>query len=326
MGQRTPTETLFGIVTAFIEQRTWTQAALARRLETRTETIRTRLEELQAGGFKLQREEDRPHVYWSVPKDWFPGALVFKEDEAADLLRLIARAPRSKLRDKVIDLVAARLANVGQATPDVSAIGPTTMTHEEEDALSIVEDAARQRVPLKMRYFSASRRSESKRHASVHRVEVGARPHFIATCHRTGELRRFRVSNVLDAKLDPGEAFRDVAPEDLARFESESLAGFRSPGPKIKSAFFVRDPEAAWVAKNLPDEAIREEAAPGGARFAVETSALMVLARFVAGLGGAATPETPELAKAVRAIAEGALGNASGAKKPRAKPRIKLRR
>jgi hypothetical protein len=30
VGQRTPTETLFGIIAAFVEERTWSQAALAK--------------------------------------------------------------------------------------------------------------------------------------------------------------------------------------------------------------------------------------------------------------------------------------------------------
>jgi predicted DNA-binding transcriptional regulator YafY len=96
VGQRTPTETLFGIVAAFVEQRTWTQADLARKLETQTATIRRRLGELQAGGFKLERSEEPPHVYWSVPKNWFPGALPLQAEEVTDLLRLLARGPAER--------------------------------------------------------------------------------------------------------------------------------------------------------------------------------------------------------------------------------------
>ena len=90
VGQRSATETLFGIVAAFIESRTWSQADLARRLETKPETIRRYLGELRAGGFKVEREEDHPHVYWSVPSNWIPGALAFKAAEAQDLLRPVS--------------------------------------------------------------------------------------------------------------------------------------------------------------------------------------------------------------------------------------------
>jgi predicted DNA-binding transcriptional regulator YafY len=317
MGQRTATDTLFGIVAAFVEQRTWTQAALARKLEVGTETIRRRLEELSASGLTLHREEERPHVYWSVPKDWFPGALAFKADEAADLMRLVARAPRSRLRERLVSIVVGRLPNLGAAgaaaagAQGLDLVRAPALSPEEERALAVVEDAARQKIVLKMRYFTASRRKVTWREASVHRVEVGARRQFIATCHVHGELRRFRVSNVLDAKLDKGAAFRAVSKSALGRFEAESLAGYHADAPPVLCAFFVRDPEADWVSRNLPDDAIEEEPAHDGARFRVETRGLPVLARFVAGLGDAARPETPELAAEVARIARGALANAS---------------
>jgi predicted DNA-binding transcriptional regulator YafY len=186
VGQRSATETLFGIIAAFIEKRTWSQADLARRLETQPETIRKRLVELQASGFKLERDEDWPHVYWSVPRDWFPGALVFKQDEVRDLLRLMGRAPRGELWDRLIEVVASRLANLGHSsgTFDPEAVRPREVPADEERWLSLIEDAAARRVALKMRYFSASRRSESSRHVSVHRVDLGSHPHFIATCPR----------------------------------------------------------------------------------------------------------------------------------------------
>jgi predicted DNA-binding transcriptional regulator YafY len=310
VGQRTATETLFGIVAAFIEKRTWSQADLARRLETRPDTIRKRLGELAAAGFKLERDEDHPHVYWSVPKNWFPGALAFHADEVDDLLRLLAQSPRSKRRERVLAALLARLANLGNDAAkrfDASAVQALKIDPEEERTLDLVHDAATQRIALKMRYFTASRRDESWRHASVHQVDVGSRPQFIATCHRTGDLKRFRVSNVSDAKLDRNEPFRAADAGELARFIAESLGGFREAGAPVECVFFVRNPEAAWVARNLPDDRIAHESAPGGARFRVETPAVVHLARYVTGLGDAARAETPELRAAVAALARGAL-------------------
>ncbi len=314
VGQRSATETLFGIIAAFIEQRTWTQADLARRLETQSETIRKRLGELAASGFKLERDEEHPHVYWSVPQDWFPGALVFKPDEIEDLLRLIARAPRSELRDKFIDLVVKRLSNLGHSSKgfDPDAVRPPEVRAEEERWLALVEDAAAKRVALKMRYFTASRRSESWRHVSVHRVDLGPHPHFIATCHKANALRRFRVSGVSFADLDRGEPFRHVMPEELAAFDSESFGSFHEDGPVVRCAFFVRQAEAAWVARNLPEGRVTQEEEKDGVRFVVETTAVTLVARFVASLGAAARPETPALAEQVAAIARDAFANATG--------------
>jgi predicted DNA-binding transcriptional regulator YafY len=313
VGQRTSTETAFGIIAAFIERQTWTQAELARKLETRTETIRKQLAELQAGGLKLEREEDHPHVYWSVPKNWIPGALAFKADEARDLLRLIARAPRGTLRDRIVGLTVARLAHFRDKSTDYdpAAVRPTAITVDEERWLELVEDAAARKQALKMRYFSASRRHESWRHVSVQRVDIGSRPQFVAVCHQAQELRRFRVSNVLDAKLDAGEPFRPATAAALAKFDRESFGGYHDVGPLTPCAFFVRDPESAWVLKNLPDENIEHAPVPGGLRFSVETTAVATLARFIAGLGEVARPETPELSAEIRAIARAALTNAS---------------
>ena len=313
VGQRSTTETAFGIIAAFIERRTWSQADLARRLGTRVETIRRQLGELQAAGLKLEREEDHPHVYWSVPKSWIPGALAFNAEEARDLLRLVARAPRGALHARVVETTLARLANFGQATTDFdpAAVRPAAIPPEEEECLDVVEDAAKKKVTLKMRYFSASRRHESWRHASVQRVDVGARAHFVAVCHKSNELRRFRVSNVLHAKLDQGEPFRKATAAALAQFDRESFGGYRDDGPIVRCAFFVRDPEASWVEKNLPDDNIEHEPARGGTRFFVETAGVVVLARYVAGLGEVARPETPELAEEVATIARAALANAT---------------
>ena len=291
---------------AFVDQRTWSQADLARKLETTTETIRKRLGELQAGGFKLERSEDPPQVYWSVPKNWFPGVLPFKADEARDLLRLLGRARASDLRDRLRDVVVARLSNLGHVD-DIEFEDEAPANEHEDRWLSVVEDACRKKTVLKMRYFSASRRDERSRHASVHRIENGRHPTFIAICHISSSLRRFRVSNILEARLDPGEKLLPSSKADVERFESESLGGYRHEGPAVKCVFVVRSPESAWVVRNLPDPRITHAPADDGTRFEVMTSAIALLARFVVGLGGAAHAETPELEEAVHGLARGAL-------------------
>ncbi len=311
MGQRTPTETLFGIVAAFVEKRTWKQVELARRLTTKPETIRKHLMEMRAGGFKLEREEEHPHVFWSVPKNWFPGALLFKADEVPDLLRLLGRSPKSKGRDRLLEVVAERLQGVtGSQAKEPGGVHPPVVTEDEERWLAVMEDAVNAKAAVKLRYFTTSTRNESWRHVSPHRIDLGARPTLIATCHKAKALKRFRVSNVLDVRMDKAEAFRDVTQAALDELDQGSLGGFRQAGPKVACAFFVRDPEAAWVARNLPDEQIKHASADGGTRFTVVTPGVELLARYVAGLGAAARAETGELAAAVEKIARGALENA----------------
>ena len=99
--------------------------------------------------------------------------------------------------------------------------------------------------------FTANRGSEGTRYASVHRILLGPPARFVATCHRTGGLKWFRVENVSDAKLDTHEAFRDADPKTVDAHLRASLDGFHEGGPPQKHVFFVSNPDARWVARNL---------------------------------------------------------------------------
>src|SRR5580700_6801604 len=102
MGQRSRTETVAAVMAALLVRRSWSQAELAREVGVRTEALRTLLEELRASGVPLVSEKDHPHVYWSVPKTWFPGGVLFKQEDVPDLVRLFRRLPRSKARDRLL--------------------------------------------------------------------------------------------------------------------------------------------------------------------------------------------------------------------------------
>lgn len=293
---------------AFLEQRTWKQADLARRLEISTGALRKRLDEMAASGFPLARETDHPHVYWSVPKDWFPGGLLVKREEVPELLRLLGRLSKSKARDKLLE---AFLDRIPQPAPTAHVVAPAVSAREEQH-LAVVEDAARTRTPLRFRYFTASRGVEGQRWASVHRVFPGPPARFVATCHRSDGLKWFRIDNVSDATLDPAQGYRVAREEDVGAFIVESLDGYRDETKPATLAFFVRDPEARWVARNLMP-GMKAEDEKGGIRVTVRTSALTVVARYVAQLGEAADPETAALAEKVAEIARGALARATRA-------------
>jgi hypothetical protein len=85
-----------------------------------------------------------------------------------------------------------------------------------------------------------------------------------------------------------------------------SLDGFHQGGEPTRHVFFVSEPEARWVARNLMDGMACEDA-PGGIRVSVETSAVQRLARFVVGLGATAKALTPALEGEVMKLAKGAL-------------------
>ena len=309
MGQRSNTETLAAILKAFLDQRTWKQAELARHIDVQAATIKKQLEELQTCGVPLTSEREHPHVYWSVPKSWFPGGILFTGEQVTDLFRQLSRLPKSKARNQLIETVLKFLPagrGAGTGLIGASKVVPAATTEREEQFLPVIEDAAHGKVTLRFRYFTATRGTESFRHASVHRVTPGPPARFLGMCHRTGELKRFRVESVSDAKLDAAEAFRDVPEETVDAYVRGSLDGFHQGGQPLEHSFFVSNPDARWVARNLLED-MRSEDVPGGIRIRLETTAVQRLARFVVGLGGAAKPLSPALASEVALLARGAL-------------------
>lgn len=304
MGQRTATESIASIVQAFLTTRTWKQADLARRLEVGVPAIKRRLEELAASGMPLEREEDHPHVYWSVPKGWFPGGVLYAAEDVQMLLRQLSRLPRSKERERLLSVALGCVP--GTRSPADSLVVPEASGAEEKH-LRVVEDTAVRRTAIRFRYYTASRGSEELRWASVHRVIIGPPARFLATCHRSEVLKWFRVDNVFDAAADDSIPFRDAAPDAIEALLKGSLDGFYDArATPERHVFFVRDPDARWVAKNLL-EGMHATPAAGGTRITIETTAIDRLARFVVGLGAAVTAETPALREAVIAKAKGAL-------------------
>jgi predicted DNA-binding transcriptional regulator YafY len=307
VGQRSATETVAAIMQAFLSQRTWKQASLAEHLGLHVPALRKRLVELQDSGMPLSRDEEHPHVYWSVPRNWFPGGVLVPAEDVEPLLRLFARLPRGKDRDRLLAIAVRAISGPGKdAAGDVSGIVPPAAPPDEK-LLATVEDAARQKQALHFRYYSASRGALSLRHASVHRVLLGAPARFLATCHKAGDLRWFRLDSVQTAVIDSNEAFRPADDEAIEERVRGTLDGYYDGAAKAeRHAFLVREPEARWVAKNLL-EGMTEESTKDGLRVTIETTALVRLARYVVGLGAAARAENESLRNAVAELASGAL-------------------
>jgi predicted DNA-binding transcriptional regulator YafY len=302
VGQKSSTETIVAILKAFLDTRTWKQADLARQIGVQPATLHKRLVELQASGIPLQADREHPHVFWSVPKSWYPGGVLLTGEQVTEVFRQLSRIPKGKARNQLLESLLKFLPAPGAT----AAIIPAETTAREEQHLPVIEDAATQKVVLQFRYLTITSGKEAMRHASVQRVLVGPPARFVATCHRSGELKWFRVENVTDARLDRKEPFREADPKVVDAHLRASLDGFHDGGSPVKHGFFVSDPAARWVARNLMDGMDCEEV-PGGIRVTVETSAAKRLARFVVGLGGAARTLTPDLAREVTTLAEGAL-------------------
>jgi predicted DNA-binding transcriptional regulator YafY len=309
MGQRSRTETVAAVLCALITRRTWPQADLARAVGVRSEAVRKLLEELRASGVPLESEKEHPHVYWRVPRSWYPGGVLFKQEDVPELLRQLGRLPRSKSRDRLLAAAIEQLPGKGKLLPTAPVVS-RALSEQEEQYVPLVEDAAARKVPLFMRHVTAGRGLVSERCASVHMIDLGPPARFIATCHRTGEHRWFRVDGILHARLRDGEPFRASTPAALAAFRAASLDGYKGSSKPVPCSFFVKEPDSKWIANNLL-EGMHAETLHDGIRVRIETSAVIRLARFVVGFGGAARPETPELAAIVVELARGALEQAS---------------
>lgn len=308
MGQRSATETVAAIMQRFLAQRTWKQADLAEALELQVPALRKRLVELMDGGMPLTREEDHPHVYWSVPRTWFPGGVLVPAEDAEPLLRLLARLPRGKERDRLLTIAVRSMSGTAAKVEAPTGIVPPA-SPGDETMLVTVENAVAKRKAIHFRYYSAHRGAMSMRHASVHRVLLGPPARFLATCHKAGDLKWFRLDGVQTAVIDANEPFRPADPAELDARVRDTLDGYYDGTAKREThSFVVREPEARWVTKNLL-EGMTEEPTPGGVRVTIETTALVRLARYVVGLGAAARAENASLRSAVAELASGSLAS-----------------
>lgn len=314
MGRRSATETVAGIFQRFLQQKEWSQAALAASLGITVKALRSRLVELESEGVPFDRIEAPPHVHWRVRDGWFPGSFQLQARDVGALLQQLLQAPESDARNALIDrIVAAAPRKVGP-TARRSAVGAPTRSAEESAWLPLVMDAAMGRQCLLIRYHSASSGAETWRNVSPQRVDAGPPARFFAWCHESAELRWFRVDRIVRGHVDRGTAFVEAEAAQVAQGLAESLDGFRQM-TSVSCVFAVRNPEARWARRSLPgqgSERFMVEDTDGGVRVTLHTSAIVPLARYVVGLGAAAHAETPELAAEVERLARGALHRADG--------------
>jgi predicted DNA-binding transcriptional regulator YafY len=319
MGRQSGSKTAIGLVAAFIKKPVWAQADLARQLGIGVPALRRRLAELQDAGVKLETEEDHPHVYWSVPKKWLPNAVQLEPADVVTLTRLLTRMPASPTRNRLLSRVLAATAHTSSRVGTSEAPPPVmvpSLDPREEQWLPLVEDAAQSRRPLNVSYLSTGERGFERRAISPQRVLVGPPARVLAVCHRNDGLKWFRVDRMIQAELGAGADFRARPRDEVDRAIRTSVNGFRTAADATLVSFRVRNPDARWVRGNLPPP-LEADDLDDGIRVRGTTSAVIQVARFVIGLGGAATAETSELRAAVRELAEASLGaNAARSEAP----------
>jgi len=312
MGQRSGAETVIQMILEFLGQRTWSQSELAKKLNIGVPALRKRLDELSEAGVPFDVEMDHPHVFWSVPKNWFPGAIQLNSAELLELHRLLSRLPASGARNALLKKIGEAFGKMGPSASPVHVVRESDP--EQDQFLSVLEDHIEQKKTLRLKYYSASRASVDWREASPYRVDLGPPTRFVALCHRSSELRWFRLDHIQKIAPMANEPFRPEPP-DVDAFIAASLDGYHERMKPMQCQFFIAEQTARWARHNLP-AGFSATPVDGGIEVAGVTAGVRPLARFVVGLGEDARAITPQLVEIVRELAAGATrtNEATGAK------------
>jgi len=308
MGSRSKTRTVVDLLGAFFRDRTWTQAALAEHLELDVKTIRRVLVEMQDAGFPFEREEDHPHVYWSLPGSWLPNAVSVAPEDVRRLLRLVLRLPASSEREALFkQLLSATGPAFGALFEDLPEVHEPEELGASAELLDTIEDATLGRRPLAIRYYSASRGDVGNRTVSPVRISARHRQ-LLAHCHRREKPLWFRLDRIQSARVDPDAQYVALTREQVDAMVTESLGGFAGPDAAVSVRFRVLSPASRWfdAPPGLSVEHRGDVLLLHG-----ETRALTQLATLLMGVGEHVVYDSDELRDEVRRLATLALARAA---------------
>jgi predicted DNA-binding transcriptional regulator YafY len=308
LGQKGADDTVAAIFVALLERRTWRQSELARHVGVRADRVRRVLSHLQTRGIPVERQEDHPHVYWSVPREWFPGGVALTRAEAAAMRRLVGRLEPQDSRDALMQ----KLIGDPTATPLHSGVDPGPRLPDDR-ILDATEDALRRGAACELRYDGEN--GVQTRTVTPHRLVLRPRPRMVASCHWAGELRWFRLDRIMNVREAPEVEAISVSMTEVDQFVADSVDGFRRPAKGGDVWFEVRGRDARWVKLNLPTGARATDVA-GGIVVRARATGLIPLARFCVGLGSALAEVSPPLAEAIAQLATESLQAVGAAPSP----------
>lgn len=304
MSRRRTAEILAAIIQAFLEESTWTQAELARRANTSPETVRNTLQDLTTDGWPFERQEERPQVYWSLPRGYLPPGIVLPMDRVALALRLLARLPAEPERDGLLGFLSS--ASPADQKPSLEAWAQPGLSRSEDRWLSDIEDAIRDRQALTLRYYSVVPGTLESRTISFQRITRDKHVRMCGHCHREHRLKWFRLDGVVEVEGSANESYVATPSAEVDSFFEHSLLGYHCESDATTSVFHVRYPDARWVQRNLPD-ALSGELTEAGLQVTATDVSLGQVARYVLSLGGAAKPLSDGLRQEVERLARAAL-------------------
>jgi predicted DNA-binding transcriptional regulator YafY len=242
----------------------------------------------------------------------FAGGLFVRAADTELLLGLLCRMPKGTSRDALLARISESHRERATQASEMRAV--ILEDRAEEPHLALVTQAASRKQTLVVYYFSAARGVLEWRHLSVQRVFAGTPARLVAHCHRSSTLKWFRVDGIVDARIDAAVRYARTATPTIDEFLRTSVDGFNTPGETVEHRFFVSDPDARWVERNLISGTSAERM-EGGVRVTCRTHSPLRIARFVLSLAPIARAETRELGNLVAQLAE-ATAAAHGRAKP----------
>lgn len=268
----------------FAERSSWKEGELARRLGTRTNLQRV-LAVLAEQGWPLHLQDG----VWSVPEGWRPDGLRLSTTDLSELLRILARAPRSRPRDQILSKLTRRLR-------ESSRVAPSELEPPDEYRAAL-EQAATERRALEILYFSRETFAAAPRTVSVQDSASWGRGECWVVSHPSNTATRILLDGVLDVRERPDRAY--VLAEGLRR-ASRAV-------PRLRVAFRVPHRKTRQLLPNLT-AGLGVRGDDDGLHVEGRVSGLMPVARLVLTLGAGIAIETPELRGLVDALARLATG------------------
>ncbi len=244
-----------------LEQRTWSQADLAKRVEVTPQTVKRCLEELEAAGVPLEREEDHPHVYWSVPGSWLPEGVHLPRELLVELLRRLARAATPSEHDPLLRHLLKAIPSLSDLVARVQDAHITEQTPLSAAILSELEDAYDSHAVI-LSYRKSRFAPVEVRFCSPMRL-VDRHRQLLARCHKSDAPRRFHLHRIVQVSPAVGEDYRPLSESELNLALDGSVDGFRAPGPLVDVRFRLVGEGVGWILEDLPED-LQVEAIPSG--------------------------------------------------------------
>lgn len=192
-------------------------------------------------------------MFWSMAKGWYPGAVAFRGQDVAKLVRLLQLAPQSPQRDRLLHQINSSPTGLGK--------GPTTsvLVHvlnlAKELRLATLQHSASAIEPIFTQYYTLSRGALAWRYLSGHRPLVVQRL-FIATRHRNGRLQRLRLDSAVAISKAKYELLRAATDSNIGCLFNEGVVVVEQTKrglPNNNRPFCVQegwghiDPQPGWT-------------------------------------------------------------------------------